>query len=54
MAPVKKPSPLTRSDWTLLAIDAGGASGLSPVQIQKVLFLLGENYGELTGKVELA
>jgi hypothetical protein len=28
-------------DWTLLAISAADAKGLTPVQLQKVLFLLG-------------
>jgi hypothetical protein len=29
-----------REDWTLLAIAAGGGQSLSPVQLQKSLFLL--------------
>jgi hypothetical protein len=31
---------MERKDWTLLAIAAAGTRGLSPVQIQKSLFLL--------------
>jgi hypothetical protein len=31
-----------RSDWLLLALDAAGSKGLSPVQLQKALFLLGK------------
>ena len=37
---------VTRSDWTLLAICAGGFRGLSPVQLQKTLFLLGKQLPE--------
>jgi hypothetical protein len=33
---------MTRSDWTLLAVAAAGREGLSPVQLQKTLFLLGK------------
>lgn len=33
---------MERKDWTLLAITAAGSRGLSPVQIQKSLFLLGK------------
>ena len=33
---------MKRSDWTLLALAAGNGRPLSPVQLQKVLFLLGE------------
>ena len=33
---------MERRDWTLLAIAAGGKDGLSPVQLQKSLFLLGQ------------
>jgi uncharacterized protein len=32
---------VNRRDWTLLAICAAGGKGVSPVQLQKVLFLLG-------------
>ncbi|MHB0874578.1 MAG: hypothetical protein ACYC5O_00895 [Anaerolineae bacterium] len=34
---------MRRRDWALLAIAAGGAEGLTPVQLQKSLFLLGQN-----------
>ena len=33
---------MERQDWTLMAIAIAEAGGLSPVQIQKSLFLLGE------------
>src|SRR5262245_8636135 len=32
---------MTPADWTLVAIAAGKEKGLSPVQLQKILFLLG-------------
>jgi hypothetical protein len=32
---------MERSDWTLLAVCFSGPKGLSPVQLQKSLFLLG-------------
>lgn len=32
---------MRREDWTLLAISAAKGGGLSPVQLQKVLFLIG-------------
>ena len=31
-----------RSDWLLLVLDAAGPQGLTPVQLQKALFLLGK------------
>src|SRR5580658_189044 len=34
---------VTPKDWTLLVIAAGGGAPLSPVQLQKSLFLIGEN-----------
>ncbi|HLM99865.1 MAG TPA: hypothetical protein VK335_11310 [Bryobacteraceae bacterium] len=33
---------MNRQDWALLAVDRAGTGGLSPVQIQKILFLLGK------------
>ncbi len=33
---------LRRRDWTLLAVAAAGGAPLTPVQSQKILFLLGE------------
>ena len=33
---------LRRRDWTLLAVAAAGGASLTPVQLQKILFLLGE------------
>jgi hypothetical protein len=41
--------PMTKSDWMLLAITAAGAKGLSPVQLQKTLFLLGKEMPEAVG-----
>jgi uncharacterized protein len=32
---------MRREDWTLLAISVAGGKGLSPVQLQKTLFLVG-------------
>jgi len=37
---------MNRKDWTLLAICAAGHKGLSPVQLQKTLFLLGKEIPE--------
>ena len=34
---------MERQRWTLLAIDEAAPSGLSPVQLQKTLFLIGKN-----------
>ena len=34
---------MDRRHWALLAIDEAGTGGLSPVQLQKVLFLIGRN-----------
>jgi len=34
---------MTRKDWTLLAIAAANGEPVSPVQLQKLLFLLGAN-----------
>jgi hypothetical protein len=31
-----------RRDWTLLAVAAPGRAPLTPAQLQKILFLLGE------------
>lgn len=33
---------MERKDWTLLVVNAAGAWGLSPVQLQKSLFLIGK------------
>jgi uncharacterized protein YwgA len=40
---------MERKDWTLLAICAANAKGLSPVQLQKTLFLLGEELPRFVG-----
>lgn len=40
---------LARQDWMLLALAAAGPEGLSPVQIQKSLFLLGKAFPKETG-----
>ena len=34
---------MNRQDWTLLAVSASKGEGLSPVQLQKTLFLLGKH-----------
>ena len=41
---------MERKTWTLLAIAAGGDSGLEPVELQKSLFLLGEYCREEVGE----
>ena len=38
-----------RQNWTLLAIYFAGGSGLSPVQLQKSLFLIGQELRETVG-----
>lgn len=40
---------MDRRDWVLLALYFGGAKGLSPVQLQKSLFLLGMEVQEVQG-----
>jgi hypothetical protein len=40
---------MDRQDWVLLAIYFGGDRGLSPVQLQKSLFLLGMEVQEVQG-----
>src|ERR1039458_7419806 len=35
---------MNRENWTLLAISLGGDEGLTPAQLQKVLFLTGKTY----------
>jgi hypothetical protein len=42
-------SPMDRSDWTLIAICAGEGKGLSPVQLQKSLFLFGRDMPNAVG-----
>lgn len=41
---------MERADWTLIAICAARGKALSPVQLQKVLFLLGERQRSFVGK----
>lgn len=41
---------MNRSDWTLLAICAANGQGLSPVQLQKTLFLLGRELPNAVGQ----
>ena len=38
-----------RTDWLLLALDAAGSKGLTPVQLQKTLFLLGKKMPDQVG-----
>jgi hypothetical protein len=40
---------MERRDWALLAIDAGQGQPLSPVQLQKSLFMLGRNLASQVG-----
>jgi len=40
---------MNRTDWTLLAICAANGKGLSPVQLQKALFLLGRELTDAVG-----
>jgi len=40
---------MNREDWVLLAIYFGQERGLSPVQLQKCLFLLGQEMGREVG-----
>lgn len=41
---------MERRDWTLLVISVAGTAGLSPVQLQKSLFLIGENLPKEVGE----
>ena len=41
--PLRKHTTLTNEDITLLAIASGGGRGLTPVQLQKALFLVGQS-----------
>jgi|ERR1044071_518378 hypothetical protein len=41
---------MERKNWTLLVINAAGSSGLSPVQLQKCLFLIGKNLSREVGQ----
>jgi hypothetical protein len=41
---------MMRSDWNLLVLAAAGGTRLQPVHLQKILFLLGENCPQATGK----
>jgi uncharacterized protein len=41
---------MRRRDWALLAIAAADGEPLSPVQLQKSLFLLGQEMGDLVGQ----
>lgn len=45
-----KKNRLKTSDWTLLAISLVPKKGLSPVRLQKSLFLLGEGFPKVVGK----
>lgn len=40
---------MQRRDWVLLAIAAAGGEGVSPVQLQKSLFLVGKNCKRTVG-----
>src|SRR6266498_4159295 len=40
---------MDRRHWALMVIDEAGPAGLSPVQLQKVLFLIGKNLPDEVG-----
>lgn len=40
---------MKRQDWLLLVVSVAGEKGLTPVQLQKALFLLGRNYARQVG-----
>jgi len=40
---------MERKNWTLLVINAAGFNGLSPVQLQKSLFLISKNLSSIVG-----
>ena len=42
-------SNLTKKDWTLLALAAANGQPLSPLQLQKILFLLSQNLSSEVG-----
>lgn len=41
---------MERKHWTLLVLDEAGPSGLSPIQLQKSLFLIGRNLPSEVGE----
>jgi uncharacterized protein len=41
---------MNRSDWLMYVIAAAGPKGLSPVQLQKTMFLLGQEHPKDTGE----
>ena len=41
---------MNREDWTLLALDGARHRGLSPVQLQKILFILGKEFPSDVGQ----
>lgn len=41
---------VTKRDWTLLALAAANGEPLTPVQLQKSLFLLGQQFPEAVGR----
>ena len=40
---------MNKKDWTLLTIAAAEGKNITPVQLQKCLFLLGQNFGKRLG-----
>ena len=40
---------MKRTDWTLMALNAAGPDGLSPVQLQKTLFILSKQLPDAVG-----
>lgn len=41
---------MEREDWTLLAIASAGGQAVTPVQLQKILFLLGSKLPDAVGR----
>jgi uncharacterized protein len=50
LKPKQTQQPITKRDWTLLVIDAAKPNTLTPIQLQKALFLLSQNLPKETGK----
>lgn len=45
---------MTRQQWLLLVIAEAGATGLTPIQLQKTLFLVGQAYKLKSGYYDFA
>jgi len=56
MLDLVKEGPMEPSEWLLVTVASGGEKGLSPVQLQKSLFLLGQEqrcYRDWTTRLDL-